>query len=93
MSLKKNMALLTLHGSNGIPIPTPMDVRSKTVMLEDLFWKKSQDKILEAAPPFEFIDSESTREELAVTLDSYKTFYRDNPDELGSTIKARSIYE
>lgn len=56
MTSKKKMALLTQPGSNVVPIATPRDVWSKIVMLEDLFWKKSPEKIVEAVLPFEFVD-------------------------------------
>lgn len=79
------MALLTLRGST-ILVPTPMDVWSKTVMLEDLFLKKSQEKVVEAAPSFKFVDSEATGDEWSVPLDSYQTMYKDSPYDYGSTI-------
>lgn len=41
---------------------------------DDLFWKKSQEKIVEAAPPFDFLDSDSIENESFVTFDSYMTY-------------------
>lgn len=64
------------NGSLDLPrstvlVPNPRDVLPKSVMLEDLFYKKSQEKIVEAAPLFEFVDSGFTGDERSVTLDSY----------------------
>lgn len=64
---------------------------SHIIMLEDLFWKKPQEKIAEAASLYEFVDSESTRDKSFVPLNSYKTLYMDSPEWSVSTINPRSI--
>lgn len=73
MSPKKKMAVLTLHGSNVVPIPMSKDVGLKTIMLEDLFLKKSQEKMVEATPLFELVNSSLWGMSGVVIIDSYKT--------------------
>lgn len=72
MSPNNKIAPLALPLSKVVLVPTPRDAWPKTITLEDCFWKKSSEKIVEATPHFEYIDSESLDDESSETLDSLR---------------------
>lgn len=63
MAPKRKMGLLTLLGSNAIPIPIDRHTWPKHPSAHDSFWKRVVGDSILANPPFEYVDLESTANE------------------------------
>lgn len=92
MAPKRKMALLSFPRSNMELIPAERHIRSN-IRLHRIYFRKGLKNSIEAFPPFEFVNSESTGSEIPQEHHTYKTFFRDNKDGAGSLINPRSILQ
>lgn len=86
---KKKMALLTIPGSNIVPVPTPRHMAEAPVV-KDSFWGKALNETVEANFVLEY-RTVSSNSRTSLHHQVSRTLFRNNDDGEGFVISPRSV--